>query len=140
MALEPYRPPSDNRYRDELDREIDQNIDKMLHRWPTKLWRFVRRTTIFVVLTYLIFKYVAPSTTTWLTQGNPVLDTLMFIFQMALTISMMIIQFVALFWFLGRGRTYWVKPGETGVSFEDCRRNPEGVWAAQRIRPLLKGA
>ncbi len=39
MALEPYRPDQDSRYRDELDREIDQKIDKALDRWPTKLMR-----------------------------------------------------------------------------------------------------
>ena len=43
MALEPYRPPSDNRYRDELDREIDQKIDTFFHRWNWKLVRFIRR-------------------------------------------------------------------------------------------------
>src|SRR6185436_3850077 len=75
----------------------------------------------------------------WLTQGNPVLDTLMFVFQMAFMIALSIIQFVAIFWFLGRGRVYWVKPGETGVSFKDYRGNPEVLEAASRIVTLLKG-
>ena len=132
MALEPYSPPSDTRYRDELDREIDQKLDQFLNRWPTRLWRFVRRALLLVVGLYLLWKYVAPTAGTWLTQGNPVLDTLMFVFQMALTIGLAIIQFVAIFWFLGRGRTYWVKPGETGVSFKDYRGNPEVVEAAYR--------
>ncbi|MBK9711167.1 MAG: AAA family ATPase [Kouleothrix sp.] len=139
MALEPYRPPSDGRYRDELDREIDQKLDKALERWPTRLWRFARRALLLVVGLYLLWKYVSPTAGVWLTQGNPVLDTLMFVFQMVLTIGLAIIQFVAIFWFLGRGRTYWVKPGETGVSFKDYRGNPEVVEAAQRIVTLLKG-
>jgi ATP-dependent Zn protease len=139
MALEPYRPPSDNRYRDELDREIDQKLDKVFTRWPTKLWRFVRRVILFVIGIYLFWNYVAPTLASWITGGNPVLDTLMFAFQLALTIALAIIQFVAIFWFLGRGRTYWVKPGETGVSFKDYRGNPEVVEAAQRIVTLLKG-
>ena len=49
MALEPYRPPSDNRYRDELDREIDQKIDTFFHRWNWKLVRFIRRAVIVAV-------------------------------------------------------------------------------------------
>ncbi|HNP71574.1 MAG TPA: AAA family ATPase [Kouleothrix sp.] len=140
MALEPYSPPSDQRYRDDLDREIDQKIDKMLERWPSKTWRLIRRTILIVVGIYLYWNYVAPSVTAWVSQGNPVLDALMFAFQMALTIALAIIQFVAIFWFLGRGRTYWVKPGETGVSFKDYRGNPEVLEAARRIVTLLKGA
>ena len=139
MALEPYTPPADRRYRDDLDREIDQKLDKMFDRWPTKTWRLIRRVIFVVIGIYLFFNYLAPSLTSWLTQGNPVLDALMFVFQMALTIALAIIQFVAIFWFLGRGRTYWVKPGETGVSFKDYRGNPEVVEAAQRIVTLLKG-
>jgi cell division protease FtsH len=139
MALEPYHPPSDNRYRDELDREIDQKIDKMLDRWPTKLWRITRRLLFLVAGIYLYWNYIAPSVSAWVSQGNPVLDALLFAFQMAMTIALAIIQFVAIFWFLGRGRTYWVKPGETGVSFKDYRGNPEVVEAAQRIVTLLKG-
>ena len=136
MALEPYQP----RYRDELDREIDQRIDKALDRWPTKTWRLIRRTIFIVLGAFLFFKYLWPSTYAWLTNGNPVLDALMFAVQMALMIALAIIQFVAIFWFLGRGRVYWVKPGETGVSFKDYRGNPEVVEAAQRIVTLLKGA
>src|SRR4051812_14785254 len=48
MALEPYRPPSDDRYRDDLDREIDQKIDTFFHRWNWKLVRFIRRAVIVV--------------------------------------------------------------------------------------------
>ena len=53
MALEPYRPPSDNRYRDELDREIDQKIDTFFHRWNWKLTRFVRRAIIVVFVLWV---------------------------------------------------------------------------------------
>src|SRR5215216_5920412 len=87
MALEPYRPPADNRYRDELDREIDQKLDKVFNRWRTKLWRFVRRAIFFVAVLYLFWNYVSPTLFGWLTQGNPVLDTLMFAFQMVFMIS-----------------------------------------------------
>ncbi|RUS45070.1 AAA family ATPase [Cohnella sp. AR92] len=51
----------------------------------------------------------------------------------------MIIQFVAIFWFLARGRTYWILPGETGATWDDYRGNPEIVGNAKRIVTLLKG-
>ncbi|MBM7653497.1 AAA family ATPase [Neobacillus cucumis] len=59
--------------------------------------------------------------------------------QLFLGIFAMIIQFVALFWFLARGRTYWILPGETGATWEDYRGNPEIVDNAKRIVTLLKG-
>jgi ATP-dependent Zn protease len=49
------------------------------------------------------------------------------------------IQFVALFWFLGRPRLYWVMPGETGVGFDDYKGNPEVLESARRIVELLRG-
>src|SRR5689334_18602376 len=59
--------------------------------------------------------------------------------QLFLGIFAMIIQFVALFWFLARGRTYWILPGETGATWDDYRGNPEIVDNAKRIVTLLKG-
>lgn len=114
MALEPYTPPQDRRYRDELDREIDQKLDRMLERWPTKAWQLVRRIVLVVLGLYLFWSYLAPSAFAWLTQGNPVLDALMFVFQMALTIALAIIQFVAIFWFLGRGPHLLGQAGRNG--------------------------
>jgi cell division protease FtsH len=64
---------------------------------------------------------------------------LMVVLQLFFAILSMIIQFVALFWFLARGRTYWILPGETGSTWEDYRGNPEIVENAKRIVTLLKG-
>jgi cell division protease FtsH len=59
--------------------------------------------------------------------------------QLLFAMMFMIIQFVALFWFLARGRTYWILPGETGSTWDDYRGNPEIVENAKRIVTLLKG-
>lgn len=61
------------------------------------------------------------------------------LFQLLFAIMFIIIQFVALFWFLARGRTYWILPGETGSGWDDYRGNPEIVENAKRIVTLLKG-
>lgn len=61
------------------------------------------------------------------------------LFQLLFAVLFIIIQFVALFWFLARGRTYWILPGETGATWEDYRGNPEIVENAKRIVTLLKG-
>lgn len=62
-----------------------------------------------------------------------------YLFQLIFAMMFMIIQFVALFWFLARGRTYWILPGETGSTWDDYRGNPEIVENAKRIVTLLKG-
>jgi cell division protease FtsH len=61
------------------------------------------------------------------------------LFQLLFAVMFIIIQFVALFWFLARGRTYWILPGETGSTWDDYRGNPEIVENAKRIVTLLKG-
>ncbi len=67
------------------------------------------------------------------------LTIISFLFQLIFAMMFMIIQFVALFWFLARGRTYWILPGETGSTWDDYRGNPEIVENAKRIVTLLKG-
>ncbi|MFD1674614.1 AAA family ATPase [Alicyclobacillus fodiniaquatilis] len=59
--------------------------------------------------------------------------------QVVIEMLAMILQFAALFWFMARGRTYWILPRETGVSWDDYRGNPEIVENAERIVTLLKG-
>src|SRR5690242_16443552 len=61
------------------------------------------------------------------------------LFQLLFAILFMIVQFVALFWFLGRPRTYWIMPGETGVGFKDYKGNPEVLEVARRVVTLMRG-
>jgi cell division protease FtsH len=68
-----------------------------------------------------------------------VLEIMSVLMQLLFAVLFMIIQFVALFWFLARGRTYWILPGETGATWDDYRGNPEIVENAKRIVTLLKG-
>ncbi|WP_248926261.1 AAA family ATPase [Paenibacillus hamazuiensis] len=77
-------------------------------------------------------------------QGGPrtwyvALEIAGLLFQLLFAVLFMIIQFVALFWFLARGRTYWILPGETGATWDDYRGNPEIVENAKRIVTLLSG-
>jgi cell division protease FtsH len=61
------------------------------------------------------------------------------LFQLFFAIMFMIVQFAALFWFLGRTRIYWIMPGETGVTFKDYKGNPEILELATRVVTLLRG-
>lgn len=69
----------------------------------------------------------------WWWQGLGIL------FQFVLAMTYMIVQFGAIFWFLGRARIYWINAGETGVSFDDYRGNPEVVEVSRRVVTLLRG-
>ncbi|WP_219836797.1 AAA family ATPase [Paenibacillus sp. R14(2021)] len=66
-------------------------------------------------------------------------SVLSLLLQLLFAVLFMIVQFAALFWFLARGRTYWILPGETGATWDDYRGNPEIVENAKRIVTLLKG-
>ena len=73
-------------------------------------------------------------------KATPVMTTVVgFAFQLVFAMMFMIVQFGALFMFLGRGRVYWVQPGETGVSFDDYKGNDHVLEVARRIVTLLKG-
>jgi cell division protease FtsH len=139
MALEPYHPDRDNRYRDELDREIDQKIDKALHRWPSKLMRIIRRIAIVLFFIWLLVNLVPSIANFLLTQ--PLGPVLLQVVTMGAYLFVFIgFQFGLMYFFMARTRIYWLKPGETGVSFKDYKGNPEVLEAATRIVTLLKGA
>jgi cell division protease FtsH len=138
MALEPYRPPSDNRYRDELDRELDQKIDSMMHRWPWKVMRLIRRIAVVLFVLWLLLNLI-PSVMNFLL-SQPLGPVILQVVTMGAYLFVFIgFQFGLMYFFMARTRIYWLKPGETGVSFKDYKGNPEVLEAASRIVTLLKG-
>ncbi|MCH6266875.1 MULTISPECIES: AAA family ATPase [Neobacillus] len=99
-------------------------------------WVKWRKIILWVaVFVFLVMLLVKGGPAAW----NIAITILGFVFQLFFAMMFMIIQFVALFWFLARGRTYWILPGETGSSWDDYRGNPEIVENAKRIVTLLKG-
>ncbi|MDD9267303.1 AAA family ATPase [Paenibacillus sp. GCM10023248] len=101
-------------------------------------YRWIKWRTFILWLAALVIT----GTVLWVggpTYWNVALTILSLLFQLLFAVMFMIIQFVALFWFLARGRTYWILPGETGATWDDYRGNPEIVENAKRIVTLLKG-
>lgn len=68
-----------------------------------------------------------------------VVSLLTLAFTLLFAISYMLIQFVALFWFLSRSRQYEVMPGAEGIGFKDYRGQPEILEQAHQIVTLLRG-
>src|SRR5262245_28159014 len=139
MALEPTSSPErDGRYRDDLDREIDQKIDTMMHRWPHKVMRAIRRIAVVLFVLWLLINLIPSVAEFLLTQ--PLGPVILQVVTMGAYLFVFIgFQFGLMYFFMARTRIYWLKPGETGVSFKDYKGNPEVLEAATRIVTLLKG-
>jgi cell division protease FtsH len=101
-------------------------------------YRWIKWRTFLLwvaILVFLAILLLAGGPTAW----GVAISILSILLQLLFAMLFMIIQFVALFWFLARGRTYWILPGETGSTWDDYRGNPEIVENAKRIVTLLKG-
>lgn len=139
MAIEPYHPNNDGRPRDDLDRELDKKIDKFFHRWNWKLFRLIRTLIFIAIGIWLVFNLLPPLIDV-IFSGSLGPMILQFIPIAAYLFFFIGFQFFLMYFFMARTRIYWVKPGETGISFKDYRGNPEVLEAARRVVTLLKGA
>jgi cell division protease FtsH len=59
--------------------------------------------------------------------------------MLSLYVAIILVQFVALFWFLARGRTYVIYPREYDVTFDDVRGQPEIVESTKEALTLFQG-
>jgi cell division protease FtsH len=103
--------------------------------------RWLKRALIFYAI-YLAFAYifldVNPADATlnvsaMLGQLRP------FLLQAIVLMSFIVIQFVALFWFLARGTTYNVYPNEYDHTFDDVRGQPAAVKSTKEVLRLFMG-
>ncbi len=99
-----------------------------------RISRFLRSGWIWkTVLTIFIIGLFVPS----------VMRVLLTVFGVLLSVgifmSIFILQFVAIFWFLSKSRTYEIMPGTEGVSFADYKGQPELLEQARQVVTLLRG-
>jgi cell division protease FtsH len=113
---------------DEIDAAIDSIFSKLGRNWK---W-----IVFWLVVLGGIFFYVLPN---WKTLQQPVLLILSLLFQLLFAAFFLIIQFGALFFFLGRGRVYWIEPGESGIYFKDYKGNDDVLEVATRVVTLVRG-
>jgi cell division protease FtsH len=114
----------------DLNKSIDTGMDQF--------GRFVKMRWFWLLILSVILWYFVASVAPQLSLPAPG-TIFQYAFQIMFYMFAIVIQFVALFWFLGRPRLYWVMPGETGVTFDDYKGNPEVLEAARRIVLLLRG-
>jgi cell division protease FtsH len=113
---------------DDLDRKIDRTLGRV--------GALVRTLFVLGVIAFAVIFVLIPHWDEW---GQYILFGAYLVFQLFFAIMFMIVQFVALFWFLGRPRIYWVMPGETGILFNDYKGNPEVLESAKQVVTLVRG-
>lgn len=104
------------------------------NRLSNRISRFVRSGWIWkTLLAIFIIGLLVPS----------VMRLLLTVFGVAISIgifmAIFVLQFVAMFWFLSRSRTYEIMPGTEGISFADYKGQPELLEQARQVVTLLRG-
>lgn len=120
--------------------DVDLAIENMKHKWRYNPFRqFWWRYVVVFMVFFMVFSFVAPA---WSSGGPGGVAQL--IVQLAIQIAMsalfaiffIYIQFFA----IARPRVYWLKPYETGITFNDYKGNPQVLEMAREVVLLLKGS
>src|SRR5205085_10133985 len=101
------------------DWELEETLVDRQRRWPNRIRRLFRRRWILliVIAAVLVALLDANLMTGLLKVMGPIL-------QIMALMSIGILQFVAIYWFLSRSRMYEIMPGAEGVGFDDYRGQP----------------
>lgn len=114
--------------------EDEETLVDQRNRLPNRIRRFLRSGWIWkTLLTVFIIGLFVPSVMTLL------LTILGLVISVGVFMLTIVVQFVAIFWFLSRSRTYEIMPGSEGVSFADYKGQPELLEQARQIVTLLRG-
>jgi cell division protease FtsH len=71
--------------------------------------------------------------------GETLANARPFALQAIILMSFIILQFVAMFWFLARGNDYVIYPNEYDTSFDDVRGQPAAVEATKEVLRVFEG-
>jgi ATP-dependent Zn protease len=137
QPVEPRRRPRRPRWARQPDEDGRDGEDRAARGWFARKLR--RSWGWFVLAGLLVAGYFAWFVPNYGWGGNLFATIGSLAAQLLFAAFFLIVQFAALFWFLGRARVYWLGPGETGVSFKDYRGNREVLELAERVVILLRG-
>ncbi len=116
--------------------EAEESYVDRRRKLPYRIRRFIKRTWLLALILSLVMVTLlnAQIMRTIIPIAGQVLQVVAFIF-------IFLSQFILLFWFLARTRSYTIMPdsGGDGVSFEDYRGQPEILEQAEQIVTLLRG-
>lgn len=116
------------------DWESEVTLVDRRNRLPNRIVRLIRSRWLWMSIgAFLIAALIFPEVAVIF------LRVLGISFQIAMYMAIIVLQFVAIFWFMARSRMYTVMPGAEGISFDDYRGQPELLEQAQQIVMLLRG-
>lgn len=99
--------------------------------------RFMIFLAVYLIVAYLLLG-ISPGQA--LTNPGPTLTQYRgLIIQILFAMSFIVIQFVALFWFLARGNSYVIYPNEYDMTFDDVRGQPAAVRSTKEVLRLFLG-
>ena len=116
------------------DATVNEDVWRRRGRW---LKRILIIYGVYLAISY-IFLGIDPVTAS----SNPGLmlaNLRPFLLQTIVLMFFIVIQFVALFWFLARGTTYTVYPNEYDHTFDDVRGQPAAVSSTKEVLRLFQG-
>ncbi|HEX6330114.1 MAG TPA: AAA family ATPase [Actinomycetota bacterium] len=103
--------------------------------------RWLKRAAIFLTL-YVLVGYlligVSPRDAL-LHPGATLGDYRSMVVYLIFIMSFVVLQFVAMFWFLARGNSYVIYPNEYDVSFDDVRGQDAAVASTKEVLRLFQG-
>jgi cell division protease FtsH len=103
--------------------------------------RWLKRAVIFLIV-YMAVAYLLIGITpvqALLHPGANLAAFRGFVVQALILMSFIILQFVAMFWFLARGNDYVIYPNEYDTTFEDVRGQPAAVESTKEVLRVFEG-
>ena len=130
--LDPNAPvPARKRYAWEAEETL---VERRRKRLRYRVQRFISSIRIWIILLVLVIAALFDASVM-----TAVMNFVPYLLQFVATASLIIGQFVVMFWFLGKSRMYTIWPGAEGVSFADYRGQPELLEQAKQVVKLLRG-
>jgi cell division protease FtsH len=114
--------------------ESEETLVQRRSRLTARIWRFIRWVWWRALIVGIIFWALLDPAVM-----RAIADALFVIFRFMFAAAFILVQFIALFYFLGRARMYTIWPGAEGISFDDYRGQPELLDQAKQIVKLLRG-
>ena len=103
--------------------------------------RWLKRATIILIV-YITVAYLLIGITpreAILHPGANLAAFRQFVVQAMVLMSFIILQFVAMFWFLARGNDYVIYPNEYDTTFDDVRGQPAAVQSTKEVMRVFEG-
>jgi ATP-dependent Zn protease len=112
----------------------------MKHQWRyNPLRQFWWRYLVVFLVVFMLYSFLAPA---WASGGpGGVSGVLVQLAIQVATSALFAIFFIYIqFFAIARPRVYWLKPYETGITFNDYKGNPQVLEMAREVVILLKGS